>query len=173
MDRAGLRAPCWQSRTPSHTTSNLKDAKGKPSSPPTIKLRRQGDTLRVVAGMLDNSAYVLTLIPHCRNVQQITGSFFASSKRDSTTPDVAAADKSDASFMAPTFDCMRPGLRATRRSAPILISPTKTAGSTRRGQHCCRGLTMRRAARLPTASATGCTRRPINIRCRCIRARPR
>ncbi|HLG82648.1 MAG TPA: lysozyme inhibitor LprI family protein [Bradyrhizobium sp.] len=84
--------------------SDLKDAEGKPSQPPTIKLRRQGDTLRVVAGVPDDSAYTLTLIPHCGNAEQVTGSFFASGKQDA-----GAADKVDAAFTAPTFDCTRPG----------------------------------------------------------------
>jgi uncharacterized protein YecT (DUF1311 family) len=82
--------------------SNLKDLEGKPSLPPTIKLRRQGDTLRVVAGAPDESAYALTLIPHCPWAEQVTGSFFASGKQD-------AADEIDASFTVPTFDCTHPG----------------------------------------------------------------
>ena len=83
-------------------SSDLKDVNGKPSLPPTIKLRRQGDTLRVVAGVPDDSAYTLTLIPHCANAEQVTGSFFASGKPD------AALDKVEAAFTPPSFDCTRP-----------------------------------------------------------------
>ena len=83
--------------------SDLKDAEGKPSLPPTIKLRRQGDTLRVVAAVPDDSAYTLTLIPHCPTAEQLTGSFFASGRPD------AAAARTDAAFTAPSFDCTRPG----------------------------------------------------------------
>jgi uncharacterized protein YecT (DUF1311 family) len=86
-------------------TSLLKGTNGKPSQPPTIKLRRQGDTLRVVAGMPDDSSYLLTLMPHCRSPGQVTGSFFASGK-----PEIAAtAEKIESSFTKPAFiDCTRP-----------------------------------------------------------------
>jgi uncharacterized protein YecT (DUF1311 family) len=86
-------------------TGLLKGANGKPSQPPTIKLRRQGDTLRVVAGMPDDSSYLLTLMPHCRSPGQVTGSFFASGK-----PEIAAtAEKIESSFTKPAFiDCTRP-----------------------------------------------------------------
>jgi len=85
--------------------STLKDANGNPSLPPTIKLRRQGDTLRVVGVLPDDSSYLLTLIPHCRSPYQLTGSFFASGK-----PDAAATiDKTESSFTKPAFiDCTRP-----------------------------------------------------------------
>ena len=83
--------------------SDLKDAEGKPSLPPTIRLRRQGDTLRVVANVPDDSSYTLTLIPHCPRAEQLTGSFFAAGRQD------AAAAKIDGTFTAPTFDCAHPG----------------------------------------------------------------
>jgi hypothetical protein len=82
-------------------TSSLKYVGGKPSPPPSIKLRRQGDTLRVVVGEPADSAY--DLVPHCPNVEQVTGSFFAAGKSESK-----AAEKIAASFTAPTFDCTRP-----------------------------------------------------------------
>lgn len=86
-------------------TSLLKDANGKPSRPPTIKLRRQGDTLRVVVGIPDGSSYLLTLMPHCRSPDQLTGSFFASGKSEIA----AAAEKMVSSFAKPAFiDCARP-----------------------------------------------------------------
>lgn len=85
--------------------SLLKGANGKPSQPPTIKLRRQGDTLRVVVGMPDDSSYLLTLMPDCRSPHQLTGSFFASGK----SMIAATADKIVSSFTKPAFiDCARP-----------------------------------------------------------------
>lgn len=95
--------------------SDLKDAEGKPSRPPSIKLRRQGETLRVVAGLPDDSAYSLTLIPHCPRAEQITGSFFASGKQDA-----AATDKAEAAFTAPSFDCTHP---ATASDEEICSDP--------------------------------------------------
>ncbi len=86
-------------------TGLLKDANGKRPQPPTIKLRRQGDTLRVVVGMPNDSSYLLTLIPHCRSPHQLTGSFFASGKPETA----ATADKIESSFTKPAFiDCARP-----------------------------------------------------------------
>jgi uncharacterized protein YecT (DUF1311 family) len=76
------------------TTTN--DAKTDPVKPPAIKMRRQGETLRIVVDYRDDGA------PRaCGSVEQLTASYFASGNADST-------DKSDTSFSAPTFDCTRP-----------------------------------------------------------------
>jgi uncharacterized protein YecT (DUF1311 family) len=83
---------------------DAKDADGKPLQPPMIKLRRQGDTLRVVL-VPDDRTYRSIWMPHCRSAHQLTGSFFASGKPEIT----AAADKIESSFTKPAFiDCTRP-----------------------------------------------------------------
>ena len=69
----------------------------KPSKPPAIKLRRQGETLRVV--MIDGDTTEDR--DDCDYLWQITGTYFASGKSDAT-------DKAETSFTAPTFDCTRP-----------------------------------------------------------------
>jgi len=72
------------------------DAKSEPKKPPAIRMRRQGETLRVaiVAG---DEGYDL---PGCESVEQITASYFPSGK--------AAPDKADTTFVTPTFDCTDP-----------------------------------------------------------------
>lgn len=73
------------------------DVKSEPKKPPTITIRRQGETLRVaiVAG---DEGYDL---PGCESVEQITASYFPSGKAE-------AAPKADTAFVTPTFDCTRP-----------------------------------------------------------------
>jgi uncharacterized protein YecT (DUF1311 family) len=83
--------------------SDVVDENGKPSLPPAIKLRRQGDTLRVVVGVPDETSYTLNLMPHCRRARQVTGTFFASGKSET-----AAAEKGEVNFTKPTFDCAHP-----------------------------------------------------------------
>src|SRR5262249_18620439 len=71
----------------------------KPEQPATIKVRRQGETLRVVAEetwLFDDAR------PDCKTVRSVTGNYFASGKDD------AASDKADTAFVVPTFDCARP-----------------------------------------------------------------
>ena len=72
----------------------------KPGERPSITLRRQGDTLRLVlltteeqSGGFDDS--------DCEAIGQITGTYFGSGKS-------ATSDKADIAFVAPTFDCTRP-----------------------------------------------------------------
>jgi uncharacterized protein YecT (DUF1311 family) len=78
----------------------------KPEKPPAIKLRRQGETLRVV---VDGDPDHLESWPqenraHCKDIAPLTGSYFASGKLDpARTP-----DKTDTSFVAASFDCDRP-----------------------------------------------------------------
>jgi uncharacterized protein YecT (DUF1311 family) len=70
-----------------------------PSKPPTIKLRRQGETLRVV--MVSHDDQWGKAWDDCDYVWQFTASYFASGKTDAT-------DKADTAFVTPTFDCLRP-----------------------------------------------------------------
>jgi uncharacterized protein YecT (DUF1311 family) len=82
-------------------------ADGKPLKPPTVKLHRQGETLRVVVvAALDANWENWPEVSHpsCRNDDALTGSYFASGKLDpALTP-----DKTDTSFVAPSFDCAHP-----------------------------------------------------------------
>jgi uncharacterized protein YecT (DUF1311 family) len=80
------------------------DADSKPIKPPAVKLRRQGETLRVVVGNPDWDNWSRESLPHCEGTSQLTGSYFASGK-----PDAALSpDKTDTSFVAPSFDCTKP-----------------------------------------------------------------
>lgn len=75
-------------------------AKDKPAlKPMPLKMRRQGETLRVVidAGN-DETGHA------CQRPNQVTGSYFASGAPEA----IAAADKADTSFVAPSFDCAHP-----------------------------------------------------------------
>jgi uncharacterized protein YecT (DUF1311 family) len=85
-----------------------------PFKPLAIKMRRQGETLRVVSaepdGERDNTPDA------CANTEQVTASFFASGKLDNA----AAADKIETTFVAPTFDCARP---ATASEEEICADP--------------------------------------------------
>ena len=76
------------------------DDKSEQKKPPAIKIRRQGETLRVVVSGQDWNDDTR---PNCAYMWQITASYFASGK-----PDPAATDKADTSFVTPTFDCTRP-----------------------------------------------------------------
>jgi uncharacterized protein YecT (DUF1311 family) len=82
---------------------DYKNPGAKPGSGPlvAIKLRRQGETLRVVVDERDTRTDTR---PHCYNIQPVTASYFASGPADAP----AAADKIDTSFVTPTFDCTRP-----------------------------------------------------------------
>ena len=77
------------------------DKKSEPAKPVTIKMRRQGESLRVVLG---DSEWFDEDRTDCQRMWQITGSYFAEGKADAA----AAADKADTAFVAPTFDCTRP-----------------------------------------------------------------
>jgi uncharacterized protein YecT (DUF1311 family) len=85
-----------------------------PFKPLAIRMRRQGETLRVVSaepdGERDNTP------DPCANIEQVTTSFFASGKLDAA----AAADKIETTFVAPTFDCARP---ATASEEEICADP--------------------------------------------------
>jgi uncharacterized protein YecT (DUF1311 family) len=65
----------------------------------TIKIRRQGETLRVVANETDWENHNRL---DCKTIRTVTGNYFASGK------DEAAGDRADAAFVTPTFDCTKP-----------------------------------------------------------------
>jgi uncharacterized protein YecT (DUF1311 family) len=83
---------------PSNSASAASQERAKPAKLATIKLRRQGETLRVV--MIDGDETTGER-DDCDYLWQITGTYFASGGSD-------AADKTETSFVAPTFDCTRP-----------------------------------------------------------------
>jgi uncharacterized protein YecT (DUF1311 family) len=65
-----------------------------------LKMRRQGETLRVVVDSdSDGGGFA------CRRIDQVAASYFASGAGDAAV----ATDKADTSVVAPTFDCTRPG----------------------------------------------------------------
>ncbi|MBJ7404496.1 MAG: DUF1311 domain-containing protein [Bradyrhizobium sp.] len=70
----------------------------RPAKPPEVKLRRQGETLRVVITERDEMTGDRE---DCDYLWQITGTYFANGNAETT-------DKADTSFVAPTFDCTRP-----------------------------------------------------------------
>jgi uncharacterized protein YecT (DUF1311 family) len=80
---------------------------------PTMKIRRQGETLRVV--VIDDGDEPAAELPGCQSTGQITASYFASAKPDAVTTDNASAD-----FVAPTFDCAHP---ATASDEEICADP--------------------------------------------------
>jgi uncharacterized protein YecT (DUF1311 family) len=84
------------------------------TKPMTIKIRRQGETLRVV---VDGKDAIDGSLPGCKFTGQITASYFASGTAEAA---VAQTDKADAGFVAPTFDCARP---ATASDEEICADP--------------------------------------------------
>ena len=81
---------------------DYKSPGSKPGLPlVAIKIRRQGETLRVVVDERDSRTDTR---PHCPSIEPVTASYFASGPADAS----AAADKVDTTFVAPTFDCTRP-----------------------------------------------------------------
>lgn len=88
-----------------------------------LKIRRQADSLRVVAAdevlNKDNDADF-----NCRGVNQLTGNFFAIG----TTP---AANGQPGPFVAPTFDCAHP---ATESDEEICADPDLAANDLRLNQ---------------------------------------
>src|SRR5262249_3514556 len=71
----------------------------QPTQPATIKIRRQGETLR---GVADETEWSNESRPDCKTIRTVTANYFASGKDD------AASDKADTSFVTPTFDCAKP-----------------------------------------------------------------
>jgi uncharacterized protein YecT (DUF1311 family) len=83
---------------PANKANDKANAASEPAKPTSLKLRRQGDTLRVVLG---GAEWREEDRPNCEYPWQVTASYFAGGKQD------AATDKTDISFVAPTFDCVR------------------------------------------------------------------
>ena len=73
-----------------------------PFKPLAIKMRRQGETLRVVTAEADGARD--NMPEGCGSIEQITASYFPSGKADIA----AAGDTIDTGFVAPTFDCTHP-----------------------------------------------------------------
>jgi uncharacterized protein YecT (DUF1311 family) len=88
-----------QSRPAKAAHDKTTGAEAESSKPTSVKMRRQGETLRIVLGDQEwrNEEH-----PDCEYMWQLTASYFASDKQ------VSAADKADTAFVAPTFDCTRP-----------------------------------------------------------------
>lgn len=72
----------------------------KPADAVSIKMRRQGDSLRLVL-LATEGQWFSSTDADCDRLGQVTGTYFASAKQDGT-------DKTDTSFVTPTFDCTRP-----------------------------------------------------------------
>jgi uncharacterized protein len=103
-------------RTVREDSKPVQTADGTKSAPvktPLIRIRRQGETLRVVA---DDREWQETGLPGCADSGQITASYFAGGKADAATTPGAA----DTSFVAPSFDCARP---ATASEEEICADP--------------------------------------------------
>jgi hypothetical protein len=79
---------------------DYKSVNSKPGPLVAIKMRHQGETLRVVVDERDTRTDTR---PHCTNIEPVTASYFASGPADA-----APATDSDPTFVAPTFDCTRP-----------------------------------------------------------------
>jgi len=80
---------------------DYKSPDAKPGPLVAIKLRRQGETMRIVVDENDSRTDTR---PHCSHVQPVTANYFASGPAD--TP--AATDRIDTSFVVPTSDCTKP-----------------------------------------------------------------
>ncbi len=87
-------------RTKPAQTADAGAQEKKPAEPPSIKLRRQGETLRLVLVATEEQSDAFD-DPNCESLGQLTGSYFASGKSDGT-------EKTDTAFITPTFDCTRP-----------------------------------------------------------------
>jgi hypothetical protein len=98
---------------PAPTTGEI-TATADDTKPPTLRIRRQGETLRVV---VDGKEAIDGSLPGCKFIGQLTASYFAGGAADAVR---AAADKADAGFIAPTFDCARP---ATAGDEEICADP--------------------------------------------------
>ena len=87
--------------------------KAAPVKTPLIRIRRQGEALRVVA---DDREWREIGLPGCADSGQITASYFADGKADAAATSGAA----DTGFVAPSFDCARP---ATATEEEICADP--------------------------------------------------
>ncbi len=85
----------------------------KMAKPALVRIRRQGDSLRVVAGD-ESSDHNDTSALKCSGANQLTGSYFAAGKAN------VAAGHASASFVAPSFNCAHP---ATASEEEICADP--------------------------------------------------
>ncbi len=119
----------WLIGTPVADGEPARPDDGKPAGaekPALLKVRLQGETLRVVAGDetrddVDNRGL------NCSVLNQLTGSYFASGTASAMHEPAAAA----APFAAPTFDCARP---ATASEEEICADPDLAANDRRLNQ---------------------------------------
>ena len=121
--------------TAKETAGKTADADSK-SKPTPVKMRRQGETLRIVLG---DAEWRDEERPDCEYMWQLTASYFADGKE-------AVADKADTTFVPPTFDCTRP---ETASDEEICADPDMAANDqklNKAGRRCCRGSTIPRAA---------------------------
>lgn len=136
---------------------------GQQVKPPAVKLRRQGETLRLVVAEPTVDDWPETSHPHCRNTPPLTGTYFASGRLDpALTPDTAAT-----SFVAPSFDCAKP---FSASDEEICADPELAAKDVRLNQAWKAlqpRLDGRRGARSRTISATGSGRRATCTRNSC------
>jgi uncharacterized protein YecT (DUF1311 family) len=102
-------------------------SEGQPIKPPTVKLRRQGETLRVVVIAAPDTTWEnWPEISHlsCKDEDGLTGSYFAGGKLDPAL----TSDKTDTSFVAPSFDCAHP---FSASDEEICADPDLAAGDVR------------------------------------------
>jgi uncharacterized protein YecT (DUF1311 family) len=92
-----LREPAKPAPATGEATAPVEENK-----PLTLRIRRQGETLRVV---VDGKEAIDTSLPGCNFTGQLTASYFAGGAADA---EVATTEKTDAGFVAPTFDCAHP-----------------------------------------------------------------
>jgi uncharacterized protein YecT (DUF1311 family) len=95
-------ASAWFIGTIPPSGARTADGKSEPPKPVTVKLRRQGESLRVV--LAGDAEWLDEDHADCNYMWQITGSYFADGKADAK----AAGDKTEVAFVAPTFDCAKP-----------------------------------------------------------------
>jgi len=81
------------------------DGAGERTKPALLRIRRQGETLRVLAGNDSRDDWDYRTL-HCSRRNLLTGSYFAVGNAG------AAANAAAAPFVAPTFDCANPGSSA-------------------------------------------------------------
>jgi uncharacterized protein YecT (DUF1311 family) len=94
-------AGAWFTGAVSPAEAKAADDKSEAAKHVSIKIRRQGETLRVVLG---DEEFIYGDRTECNYLWQITGSYFADGKADAKI----AADKTDTAFVSPTLDCARP-----------------------------------------------------------------
>lgn len=84
---------------PAQGDNKAADSKAEPVKPLAVKIRRQGETLRVVLG---DTEWRDEDRPNCEYLWQLTASYFANGKQGTST------DKANTAFVTPVFDCTRP-----------------------------------------------------------------